>query len=824
MTALTIAPVGTCRVHTPLRKGAARYPIKALLERNYGFVHTSSEVLQQLRFMFGQQDIPANVQRLTFRSGTSAESYRNVHTPADLYFVELSSRKLLTVDGCPIQVNYMGRYFSDFFADRDRTRMFWSMASEERLLERRSMLDRDPVFLRLASADRDLLASVLRRDLDDSEIEREMLEIAELVGKDKLVFVTHVNAYRPDGTPIEQRQRLIHAVSSMARRLKLRCYDPTPRMREFGQANAMENGGLDLTHYTDEFAEHLCADLYRRYMRQGVGEAALPKQPASNGLKPGDDVASIEAVWNAGQLREASRRVRKVLSEHPDRPDHRLLLARMEWELGAYEGAIGLLESGRDETGSGEKADQLLMHCYFDAGRYGDAQRLAMRMMADESETPEILRVCAVSAQHCGDTEAALSSWKRLFRLSRNTDEAATAVLDILIAKGDDEGAAHWADEVRETLRSHGRSFAVQWDRRVKDGDRAGLLKLAEENVDLDEHAALALAARAADRGLATPAAVLAVNYGLPRSTDPEVTGWLSRKTSEWLQKGVAALESGDLREAADTIQARSQLAPMDSRVIRAMQALERQLRLVVRRAFMARDYAAVASLIDFVLQIRITFPELNSFRGRAADALGDTQTALVYLKKAADEAGAPTAARIRLARVAFRTGHYGDAIDAYCEVLNAQAIDDATREEVVRQLAVSRSRSIRAARERVVQGEYVEAWALLDRVEKAGQENADVQRERKRVLAALYSKLRETDPDSAGERLALGETILRLAPTDTVGLKAAALGAMRSHRFADALKHWEALQASSDNAAQYDTPIRKCRAWMDKATRKRAA
>src|SRR3546814_19774317 len=67
MTAFTIAPIGTCRIHTPLRDGAGRYPITLQLGRNYGFVHTTAEALQQARFMFGQADIPADVKRLIFR-------------------------------------------------------------------------------------------------------------------------------------------------------------------------------------------------------------------------------------------------------------------------------------------------------------------------------------------------------------------------------------------------------------------------------------------------------------------------------------------------------------------------------------------------------------------------------------------------------------------------------------------------------------------------------------------------------------------------------------------------------------------------------------
>ncbi|HBL66059.1 MAG TPA: hypothetical protein DDZ58_09280, partial [Achromobacter sp.] len=174
MTAFTIAPIGTCRIHTPLRDAVGRYPIKLQLGRNYGFVHTSAEALQQARFMFGQADIPADVQRLIFRPSNGEQARRGTHKPADLYMVELSSRKLLTIDGHPIQSNYLGRYFSEFFADRTRTRMFWQLASTDRLAERRAQLDQDAVFKSLSRDDQELLSRIVKRDQTDEEIEAEM--------------------------------------------------------------------------------------------------------------------------------------------------------------------------------------------------------------------------------------------------------------------------------------------------------------------------------------------------------------------------------------------------------------------------------------------------------------------------------------------------------------------------------------------------------------------------------------------------------------------------------------------------------------------------
>ncbi|HCW20398.1 MAG TPA: hypothetical protein DHL02_21135, partial [Achromobacter sp.] len=105
------------------------------------------------------------------------------------------------------------------------------------------------------------------RDQTDEEIEAEMRQLVDLIGQDKVVFVTHVNALTPDNMPIEQRQQLIAAVTEIAQRIGVPCYDPTPLMNKVGQAEAMENGGLDLTHYTPLFAERLYVDWFKNFMR-----------------------------------------------------------------------------------------------------------------------------------------------------------------------------------------------------------------------------------------------------------------------------------------------------------------------------------------------------------------------------------------------------------------------------------------------------------------------------------------------------------------------------------------------------------------------------
>ena len=634
MTVFTVAPIGTCRIHTPLRDALGRYPIKLQLGRNYGFVHTAAEALQQARFMLGQADIPADVQRLVFRPSNGEQARRGTHKPADLYMVELSSRKLLTIDGFPIQSNYLVRYFSEFFADRTRTRLFWSMANIDGLAERRAMLDQDPVFKSLNEDDRDLLARIVKRDQTDEEIEQEMRQLIELLGRDKVVFVTHVNATTPDNVTIEQRAQLIAAVTAAAQRTGVSCYDPTPLMNKIGQADAMENGGLDLTHYTPVFAERLYTDWYKNFMRPRM-DASTP-QPAVPKLAADESVERIERLWDSGDLRNASCRVREVLRRYPRLPDHMLLLSRIQGELGDYEGSLALLADMDGAQASGSKAEHILMRNKFKLGQHDEAYSLAASLLGDEIETPEIVRIAAVSAGHLGYVDESLGSWKQLFRISSPQDatavEAADTVLSLLQAAGDMEAAIRWVHEVRATLPAYGPGFAVLWRDRLLAGDRDALRGLASEHPSLEDVDVLELVKEASWRGCIMAAATLAVSCELAKSDHEEIGAWLQTQSSTWAEEGNRALEEGRLRDAAERICAHRLLNPDALAGARAQRAFERAMRLGVRAALVAGNNKEVIDLTNLAIDTKVDFPELHAMRGRAADALGDKTTAMRHL------------------------------------------------------------------------------------------------------------------------------------------------------------------------------------------------
>ena len=826
MTVFTIAPIGTCRIHTPLRDALGRYPIKLQLGRNYGFVHTTAEALQQARFMFEQGDIPADVQRLIFRPSNGEQARQGTHTPADLYMVELSSRKLLTIDGFPIQSNYLVRYFSEFFADRARTRMFWSMADANGLAERRALLDQDPVFMSLSADDRDLLARIVKRDQTDEEIEQEMQQLVELLGKDKVVFITHVNATTPDNATIQQRAELIAAVSAAAQRIGVPCYDPTPLMNKIGQAEAMENGGLDLTHYTPLFAERLHTDWYKNFVRPRMGTST--PQPSAPKLAAEDTAEHIEKLWDSGELRVASSRVRDVLRRHPRLPEHMLLLARIQGELGDYEGSLALLDEIDGALASGSKAEHILMRNKFNLGRHDEAYALATSLLGDEIETPEIVRIAAVSAGQLGYVDESLANWKQLFRISSPEEptavEAADTVLSLLQAAGDMAAVLRWVQEVREVIPNHGLGFAVLWRDRLLAGDRDALRSLASERPSLEEADVFELVKEASWRGCIMAAATLAASCGLAETEQDEISAWLQTQSSAWAEDGNRALEEGRLRDAAERICAHRMLNPDALAGARAQRAFERAMRLGVRAAMVAGNHKEVIDLTNLALDTNVEFPELHAMRGRAADALGDKQTAMLHLERAASGDSAPFNAKLYFARAAFKGGWFGEAIDAYNDVLAHPSADQSAREEAERQLGRLGPRAIRGARKILSEGDHQAAWNLLDRVAQSWPEMTEIDHEKRRILALLYAEARALEPSSTTERLALGERIVQLDPDNPIGLRLAAVGAMRLHRFEQAMDYWKRLQDTSENPAQFDHYINRCMAWIEKLNRRKAA
>lgn len=207
-----------------------------------------------VRFLQGQFEPDSDAWPLISRSGSFAEMSAQDHRPSDLYLVELSSAKRLTLGGAFVQLNYVTNAFAHFFADQDRSRAFWAQAETgnqaaiDRFLAKQSLSDTETAILRQ-----------LRLSLTtQTQLRADIAMLQDMLPR--LLIVTHINARKPDGMPIATRSAFIDMVKEAARAIGVRVYDPTQRMLEMGQPRAIADQSAGLAHYSDHFADAICDD------------------------------------------------------------------------------------------------------------------------------------------------------------------------------------------------------------------------------------------------------------------------------------------------------------------------------------------------------------------------------------------------------------------------------------------------------------------------------------------------------------------------------------------------------------------------------------
>lgn len=159
MSKFRITPIGTCRVHNPLRGAVGKYPVDHYVPRTYGYTHTSSEAVQQLDFLERRTEFPAHLVKGIARPGSNPAAINSDWSRPELVIVEISSSKIMSADGFALQTRYLHQAFADFFGNPQRSRDFWSLAETDpgRLPQ---FLEGDASYRALCGDDQRLLRSI----------------------------------------------------------------------------------------------------------------------------------------------------------------------------------------------------------------------------------------------------------------------------------------------------------------------------------------------------------------------------------------------------------------------------------------------------------------------------------------------------------------------------------------------------------------------------------------------------------------------------------------------------------------------------------------
>lgn len=226
---------------------------------------------------------------------------------SDLYVVELASAKEVTIDGVCIQLNYLNSVYADFFSDAGRAQEFWTCAEagdEGAMLNflDRHWADTEQQRAQAATLGRIRLKFVTRRSLrrNIKRLKRNLPDI---------LFVSHIDARKPDGRTIGSRSDFIKLVGEEVRRAGCKFYNPTDLMEEFGQSAAIEDESTGLAHFTRAFSDAVMDDWMRQVIAPKTDKAvqAGPNDAVEQQLKP-----QIEAACRDGRYADASARLAMI--------------------------------------------------------------------------------------------------------------------------------------------------------------------------------------------------------------------------------------------------------------------------------------------------------------------------------------------------------------------------------------------------------------------------------------------------------------------------------------------------------------------------------
>ena len=788
----SVTTIGTCRVHNTMRAAATVYPIENRNPRFYGFTHSSREALQQLDFYEGGLDLPAYVTPAVFREGSSPDDYREQWIRPDLMLVELSSAKLTSAAGFPIQVRYLAQHLPDFFANPERVRSFWSTA-ERNPAALKEMLEAEPAFQVLSIEDRQLLESIRLEHQTYAGLLEDCAQLVDRIGRDRIVFVTHVNADGAGGKPIPARERLIGWVERAAAELHARCFNPTGVMKQFGQELAMQQSGKDTTHYTEAFETLLYAQLHTQFVAPELarlgGDDDSSAQARLQLL-----AASISATMNNIDLVEGSRQLHAALRDNPEAEALIELRGILRERLGDFEGAVADLGGRQDQ---GPSARESLMRSALALNRPADALEIAEQLLSEEHESDGVHRAAAEAAGQLGLAERRLSHLKQLFRIDRSNVPAALEVLAML---ADDPAAKQeWIEELA--------CFA---DDNVELAQALihHALNTQDEVLFSRSFATLAASQPAAAGNLVEQASdrLLMVSAGSLGSLleSGELQGRPARRLKEiiraWGAKGLELAEAGQFDAASEYVRAALISLPNDGAGKRAQRLLAVQM---INRCRPLAAERRFGELIEFC-------------RANEETAISSPRVAQIYIRALETEHDLPEAARVVEAacqihvqdasilsagvRVFQKAGEWWKAAKA-CQMLERSDGAHAAADEIAAFWQRGAPRVLRQIRQMTEAGEFGEALSAIRAIDGRGLDDKLVARERAILHRAMFLAIRNLDR-SGGEgekRYYLARMLAEDSP-DERNVKQAAAEAVRRREFSTALDLWN--QAAAHNPA----------------------
>ncbi|WP_323770686.1 hypothetical protein [Antarctobacter sp.] len=636
----TITPIGSCRIATPLRLGQSTRGIRLNLTRSYGYCHSPAEAVQLARFLRGEVTIAEDVWPLVSRSHQLATLSSETHTPSDLYVIELASAKELTIDGVSVQLNYLKSTFPDFFADPLRMQAFWDTAQCGDFAKTATFVNKTWSATDAQRADSAVLSRIKLTYVTRERLAQDIQTLSRLLPD--VVFVSHVNACKPDGQPIKSRATFINLVGEEVRNAGLDLYDPTQLMAEFGQPAAIEDDSTSLAHFTTSFSTAVMDDWIKRFI--------APRTDASvsgGTARPDTFRAQIEAACAAGQYADATARLLALSDTTADfRPLQKKVrraqkAAQAEFHADLSAKATSSVDA-LDIPASVDKAGTL--------GLFETAKLLATDVNDNFVALPcQVLTDVALRAAAVGDTASAAAFAVEACRQHHTAERASQVLADLVVSQQMD---------LSETLEPAQLSkvqmrFSVESIETALEHVDAPIKTLIFRSQCASDIARIA-ASVANRRGVKVATQIIARwrdLHDLDRLRDKELIALLDRWTEQAARMQLPL-------ERVQALTAVQQADPRHQAIRQALRAAKIDLVTRYRAAGKARDWHALSALEAEVAALAIPLPEYDLWRARVQYDQGNFAQAIEFGLSAVHQMPTKINVWILLMRAAVKTGN----------------------------------------------------------------------------------------------------------------------------------------------------------------------
>lgn len=674
---ITITPIGTCRINTPLRRAAKHYPLSINGERVYGFTHTSDEAVQQLRFLQGEKDFDERSIPVLFRPG---KDYRDAPHEAwkhsDLTVIEISSAKKITALGDSLQLNYLYRMFPSFFARKDTASRFWSLSRQSDREAVRAFLDEQESFRRLDKDAQALISSLRMEVQSNEEIHQDMAEIAERLGPDKILFVTHVNAITQESGIIAERDRVIRAVHKGAEILGVPSFEPTAAMFEVGQSVAMEREGTDLTHFTLAFSDFIFHQIHQQHLAPKFGKRIEP--PDDNYPERIEQqilATKISALLDRDPA-AAECQLADALAENPLSQPLAEMSGRLALKKGETDEAVAVLTPLEDAGALTIDGRCQLLQALVQSKRWAHALETFNNLLGDEYEESDILCLGAQANESLGEHGQALSLRMRAFRTDRTQLTAALSALAFLKDSSQGDRASAWQAEIIANARLDSQKAGELRLWAVANGDQALLLHALDHENPVEAVDSIINLVETGQYEDAA-AAFRRVFYRASSDADGKTADALTKLVEAMRSKADTAYASDQYRQGYVLAEAvKDATGERDSKIARAA---KRQFELKWRDMIVANDHAAAVAFVETAPELAMSIERRVQRWSMALRELGRHEEALEIARQSRDRFPENAAIVRWLGRLAAIQGNYELALPNY-EALRSAGLADADK------------------------------------------------------------------------------------------------------------------------------------------------